>query len=175
MTRQQHRNSMAVLAISQRNLDDARAPLTALNSPDRKIEVEEAQAMKNDAFNTNTKRKKAYVGLTKNQNGRRGSLKSRMEAIYRLQKISREHYHGGKFNGVNCIRIMEKSEEIFDEGGFTGIATEVADAGPGALETHDSILEKCKECQNLFGILDAIWANVRGVDGGLLAKDETVS
>jgi hypothetical protein len=44
---------------------------------------------------------------------------------------------------------------------------------PGAVETDLSIGEKSKNCQNLFGILDAIWANVRGVDAGLvLATDE---
>jgi hypothetical protein len=95
-----------------------------------------------------------------------------MEAVYRRWKISREHYHGGKFNGVNCIRIMEKSEEIFGEGGFAGLAIEVAETGPGAVETNDSIGEKCKDYQNLFGILDAMWATVRGVDAGLLSTDE---
>ena len=93
--------------------------------------------------------------------------------LIRRWKISREHYHGGKFNGVsNCIRIMEKSEEIFGEGGFAGLAIEVAETGPGAVETNDSIGEKCKDYQNLFGILDAMWATVRGVDAGLLSTDE---
>jgi hypothetical protein len=172
MTRQRYRDSSAVLVISQRNLDDARALLTILNTPDRRIEVSEAQANKNSASSTNAKSKKAFEALTKNRNGRPESLKSRMEAIYRRWKISREHYHGGKFNGVNCIRIMEKSEEIFGEDGFTGVAMHVADTGPGAVETELSIREKSKNYQNLFGILDAIWANVRGVDAGLLATDE---
>ena len=97
------------------------------------MEVGEAQVMKNDAYNTNTKSKKAFEGGTRKRNGRPGSLKSRMEAIYRRFKISREHYHGGKFNGVNCIRIMEKSEDIFGKGGFLTLATEVADTGPGAV------------------------------------------
>jgi hypothetical protein len=95
-----------------------------------------------------------------------------MEAICRRWKISREHHHSGKFNGVNCIRIMEKSEETFGEDGFTGVAMHVADTGPSAVETDLSIREKSKNQQNLFGILDAIWANVRGVDAGLLATDE---
>ena len=173
MIRQRYRNSMAVLAISQRNLDDAKAQLLEVpNSRDRKVEVREAQVIKNDASKTNTKSKKAFESLTKEQNGRQGSLKSRMEAVYRRWKISREHYHGGKFNGVNCIRIMEKSEEIFGEGGFAGLAIEVAETGPGAVETNDSIGEKCKDYQNLFGILDAMWATVRGVDAGLLSTDE---
>ncbi len=57
-------------------------------------------------------------------------------------------------------------------GGFAGLATEVAETGPGAVETNDSIGEKCKDYQNLFGILDAMWATVRGVDAGLLSTDE---
>jgi hypothetical protein len=105
MTRQRHRDSSAVLVISQRNLDDARALLTILNTPDTRIEVSEAQANKNSASSTNAKSKKAFEALTKNRNGRPESLKSRMEAIYRRWKILREHCHGGKFNGVSCIRI----------------------------------------------------------------------
>jgi hypothetical protein len=57
MARQRHRDSSAVLVISQRNLDDARALLTILNTPDRRIEVSEAQANKNSASSTNAKSK----------------------------------------------------------------------------------------------------------------------
>jgi hypothetical protein len=90
-----------------------------------------------------------------------------------MEAISREDHDGRKFNRVSCIRTMEKSEEIFGKGGFTRVATkEVADTGPGALEVHEPIIEKCKEHQHLFGVLDAIWVNVRGVDGGLLSTDQ---
>jgi hypothetical protein len=150
ITRQRYRDSSAVLLISQRNLDDVRALLANLNTPERRIEVAEAQANKNGASSTNTKNKKAFEALTKKRNGRPRSLKSRMEAIYHLWKITREHYHGGKFDGVNCIRIMEKSEEIFGPGGFTGLAIDVADTGPDAVETDLSIRAKSKNYQNLF-------------------------
>ena len=42
----------------------------------------------------------------------------------RQNNISREHYHGGKFNGVNCIKIMS-SEILFGE--FQKIAIEMKD------------------------------------------------
>ena len=41
-----------------------------------------------------------------------------------------------------------------------------------AVETNNSIGEKCKDHQNLFGILDAIWANARSVEEGLLSTDQ---
>jgi hypothetical protein len=53
VTRQRCRDWSAVLVISQRNLDDARALLTILNTPDRRIEVSEAQANKNSASSIN--------------------------------------------------------------------------------------------------------------------------
>ena len=54
----------------------------------------------------------------------------------------------------------------------TSLATEVADAGPGAVETNDSIREKCEDHQNPLGILDAIWASVQGTEEGLLSTDQ---
>ena len=65
MVRQRYRNSITVLAISQRNLDNARAQLALLNSAEGKIEVREAQVIKNIASTTNTKNKKAFETLAK--------------------------------------------------------------------------------------------------------------
>lgn len=59
-------------------------------------------------------------------------------------------------------------------GFFTGLAM-VAVArhgGLGTVETIDSIGEKCNSYQNLFIILGAIWANVLGMEKGLLSTGQ---
>lgn len=38
--------------------------------------------------------------------------------------------------------------------------------------SDDSIKAKCRSFAKLFGLLDVIWANVRGVEAGLLPTDE---
>ena len=32
--------------------------------------------------------------------------------VYRWNGVKREHYHGGKINGGNCIRIMEMAKKL---------------------------------------------------------------
>ena len=53
------------------------------------------------------------------------SLMKQFEDIYRANGIKREYYHGGKFNGMGCIAIMENAIPIFlgsddDDGGPNG-------------------------------------------------------
>jgi hypothetical protein len=91
------------------------------------------------------------------------SFTSKLESTYRLFGISREYYHGGNFNGVNCIRIMDKSNEIFDNAG-----TLLAEMHDLALKTIERIQKTVKDYKNLMGCLDAIWWAVRGMDLGLL-------
>jgi hypothetical protein len=90
VTRQRHRDSSAVLVISQRNPDDARALLTVLNTPDRRIEVSKAQANKSSASSTNAKSKKAFEALTNNRNGGPESLKAKWKQSTAVGK-SREN------------------------------------------------------------------------------------
>ena len=39
---------------------------------------------------------------------------ARFEHILRTLDIKREHYHGGKFNGVMCAKIAKSAKEIMD-------------------------------------------------------------
>ena len=91
------------------------------------------------------------------------SFTSKLEATYQLVGISREYYHGGKFNGVNCIQIMDKSKEIFDKTGSL-----LAELHDPALGTIQGIQKSVKDYKNLMGCLDAIWLAVCGLDLGLL-------
>jgi len=51
-----------------------------------------------------------------------GSLHQRFEQIFRQNNTTRECCHGGKFNGVNCIKTMERATPSFvgdvNEDGF---------------------------------------------------------
>jgi hypothetical protein len=68
-----------------------------------------------------------------------------------------------KFNGVNCIQIMNKTDDIFDNAG-----TLLAEMHDPALETTEGIQQTVEDYKNLMGCLDAIWSAVRGLDLGLL-------
>ena len=45
-------------------------------------------------------------------NAKKSSLNQQFENIFRENSVKREHYHGGKFKGVNCICILEKAQDI---------------------------------------------------------------
>jgi hypothetical protein len=119
-----------------------------------------------------TKSKKDYLEQVQKHNAKKSSLNQKFENVFRKNGVKREHYHGGKFNGVNCIRIMEKSSEL-----LTG-----KDENEGFLQLMlqsktDTIMEetveaKCSEYSRLLGLLDAIWSTVRGIDAGLLPTNQ---
>jgi hypothetical protein len=55
--------------------------------------------------------------MIQTHNAKKTSLTQLFENVYRKNNISREHYHGGKFNGVICIRIMEKASSLLEYSG----------------------------------------------------------
>jgi hypothetical protein len=72
-----------------------------------------AKAMKSEADKTRiklggvkAKAKKAFGEQIQRHNAKRSSLNQKFETIFRKNGVKREHYHGGKFNGVNCIRVI---------------------------------------------------------------------
>jgi hypothetical protein len=118
------------------------------------------QAEKNKAVGERAKAKKKFDKMISSHCRQADSFTSKLEATYRLLGISREYYHGGKFNGVNCIRIMNKTDDIFDNAGT--LLTEMHDP---ALETTEGIQQTVEDYKNLMGCLDSA---VRGLDLGLL-------
>ena len=139
---------------------------TPANEEEHKRAQEEeskAHAEKNLAVRERAKAKKAFDKMISSHCRRADSFTSKLEATYRLIGISQEYYHGGKFNGVNCIRIMDKSNEIFDNAG-----TLLAEMHDPALATMEGIQKTVEDYKNLMGCLDAIWSAVRGLDLGLL-------
>jgi hypothetical protein len=84
--------------------------------------------------------------------------------------MSRECCHGGKFNGINCIRIMDQSTNIFNDA--TALLLEMRDP---TLETVEDIQLTSEKCSKLLGCVDAIWANVHGLESGLLPSDDQLT
>lgn len=118
------------------------------------------------------KAKDKYNELVQRHNARKHSLNQQFEEVYRNNGIKRESYHGGKFNGVHCIRIMERADEIVmgtvDSPGF--LQKCLLSRTPSA--TEDYVRSTCQQYARLLGLLDAIWSNVRGIDSGLLPTAE---
>ena len=56
-----------------------------------------------------TKAKKLYEEQIQRHNAKKVSLNQQFESVFQRNGVKREHYHRGKFNGVNCIWIMENS------------------------------------------------------------------
>jgi len=121
------------------------------------------------ARTANTQAKKNFDEMVKCHNSRLFSLSQSFDCTFRSHGIKKEHYHGGKYNGVNCIRIMEKSQLLFAE-----FATSIKNNKiPG---TDDALIDtKMNEHAKLLGLLDAIWSNVRGTDAGLLPTEAQIN
>jgi hypothetical protein len=122
------------------------------------------QAEKNKAVGERAKAKKKFDKMIRSHCRQANSFTSKLEATYGLLGISSEYYHWGKFNGVNCIQIMNKTDDIFDNAG-----TLLAEMHDPALETTEGIQQTVQDSKNLMGCLDAIWSAVCGFDLGRLS------
>ena len=50
-----------------------------------------------------TQAKQCYDDLVQRHNAKKRSVNQKFEAVFRANGVKREHYHGGKFNGVACF------------------------------------------------------------------------
>jgi hypothetical protein len=118
------------------------------------------------------KAKEVYDEQVQRHNAKKSSLNQQFEEVYRYNGVKREHYHGGKFNGVNCIRIMSRSQEIvLGQDDYKGFLQKCIDSKVHWAKEED-IHSKCLEYSRLLGLLDAIWSTVRGIDAGLLPTED---
>ena len=119
-----------------------------------------------------SKVKKIYNEIIQRHNAKKSSLNQKFESVFRKNGVKREHYHGGKFNGVNCIRIMDKCKALFlGNDGTPGFLQKCLLSKCSTI-TEATVNSKCNEYCSLLGILDAIWSTVRGLHSGLLPTDE---
>jgi hypothetical protein len=96
------------------------------------------------------------------------SFHNKLETICRDLNIVRECYHGGKYNGVNCIKIMKENEEIFEQ------ASQILIEMKTSSLTEDEVRQKCSCYSSLLNTLDAIWKHVSSIEKGLLPTDANI-
>jgi hypothetical protein len=136
-----------------------------------------ADRARKEAKKAESEAKQQYDLQMQRHNAKKISLNQKFEHVFRHNGVKREHYHGGKFNGVNCIRIMAQAKELLLGGGDDDEAVDdhgflqlcLLSKEDTAIE--DAIRDKCKDFARLLGLLDAIWSTVRGIDAGLLPTE----
>jgi hypothetical protein len=123
------------------------------------------------AKKTEIKAKELYRKFMQCHNAKKTSLNQLFEEVYRAHGIKREHYHGGKFNGVNCICIMGNAEAIVIGTTQTQGFLQLCLQNKTNFAMDETIQSTCRQYYRLLGLLDAIWSSVRGLDAGLLPTD----
>jgi len=130
------------------------------NTPESMAAVAAAKEARTIEQEERKKAKNVFDEMVKRHNARLFSLSQAFDVIFRSHNIRKECYHGGKYNGVNCIRIMEQSQGLFDEFAAKIKVNKIP-------EVSDEVIDnKCRQFARLFGLLDAVWSNVRGIDAG---------
>jgi hypothetical protein len=162
-----HQHATAILAYEQAKELARNAPLCAV----AKAMERAANKARIAASKEETKAKEVYSERVQCHNAKKTSLNQQFEIVYRNNGVKREHYHGGKFNGVNCIRIMSMSKEILcgddtSTGFLQCCLLSKIEAIPEAV-----VQSTCENYCRLLGLLDAIWSTVRGLHAGLLPTD----
>ena len=138
------------------------------NTPDLVARYNEAKQANKIAAKEEKKAKDTYNEMTKRHRARLHLLSQTFDTIFRANGIKKKHYHGGKCNGVNCIRTMNKAESLFNA--FVGAIKSKKD--PAIADATIDV--KCTQFARMVGLLDAIWASVCSIDAGLLPTDAQV-
>ena len=167
LIRHAHQEAKQIVAQTKADLVVANQNKAQNNTPATRAAVKAAQKAKSAARKTGIAAKSNYDDFMQRHNARSGSLAQRFEVVFRCCNIKKEHYHGGKYNGVNCIRIMERSEELFlGNDGNQGFCQLIKDQKRPTVADED-IETQCARYARLLGLLDAVWSNVRGIDSGI--------
>ena len=98
------------------------------------------------------------------------SVHFEIEKIFADYHIKKEVYHGGKFNGVSCIRIMENADDLMKD--ISDLLKRKRDEHDMHYASDETIEGKCNTYALLLNSLAAIWSQVRGVEKGLLPTEE---
>ena len=177
--RAHYKTAVDLVNISKHQLGTAIAVNTQIGNAESLAALTQARTQLSAAKSAVAAPKKQYETMIQLHNAKLNSLNQRCEEIYRRLNILREHYHGGKFNGVNCIRIMDKSELLFlgkdgaEDNSEEGFLQKCIQLKVDAISV-EAITLRCKDFARMLGILDLIWSSVRGVQG-LLPSAEDVA
>jgi len=107
--------------------------------------------------------------MAKHHRARLFSLSQAFDNVFRENGTKKEHCHGGKCDGVNCIQIVDKAQTLFNDFADAIKAKKQATIADAAIDL------KCTQFARMMGLLlDAIWSSVRGIGAGLLPTDTQV-
>ena len=124
------------------------------------------QDAKNQASAAKTKASEKYKEMIKVHKRTSNSFHNQLEETCRKLNIIRECYHGGKYNGVMCIKIMNNSDNIIESA-----SQALIDLKSDNMPAED-ILRTTKMYSDLLNTLDSIWSNVCSIGTGLLPTDD---
>ena len=159
-----HAHEVAARQESQaRQLDEQ-----AGHAPESKALLSDAERARKTARTGESKAKSNFDDMVKRHNSRLFSLSQSFDCTFRENNIKKEHCHGGKHNGVNCIRIMDKAVEL-----WAAFASAIKQKKIPTV-TDNEIDNKCQQHAQMLGYLDAIWFSVRGIDAGLLPTEDQI-
>jgi len=131
-------------------------------TPETKELLKQATAAKQVAKRNEVKARANFKEQGKQHNARLHSLSQAFDTIFCSHKITKEHCHGGKHNGVNCVKMMSKAEVL-----FTAFAAEIKLKKVPTVD--DALIDfRCTQCGNLLGLMDGIWSSACGIEAGLL-------
>lgn len=136
-------------ASEKKDAEDCRAGLLQVKT---KFE-EEIARLKSAIKDAPTK----ILALRKARKVSETSLYSKCEQIFKEHNVDRGSYHGGKFNGVNIIRLMLDSKEIMERIALL-FQTE------GREDSKEKSASLCKDVGDLLQAWDSIFACIHELD-----------
>jgi hypothetical protein len=148
---------------------EARDRLAQNPSEENKNLEREATERKVQAVSDRAAANREYEKLVSQLKRKQGSFYYEMELILKALEVVREYYHGGEFNGVACIRILQKCNELFDK-----LEVKLIALRDPSKKSETEIRAFTAKFKNLFRLIDAVFSQIAGVETGLVPTPEEV-
>jgi hypothetical protein len=132
------------------------------------VSTELKQKLK-DASDLRKKTKKEYNAMQEEISKREGGFWDHQEDIFHALGLKHESYFAGKLNGNSCRKQMEKAKEWSEKMAVLGIF----DPTQSRL-TEQEMKDEIAKFGKMLGMFDSIFAQVRGVEAGLLPTEEQI-
>jgi hypothetical protein len=131
---------------------------------------EELKSKLKNAENLHKKTKKAYAAMQEDISKREGGFWDHQEDIFHTLGLKHESYFAGKLNGNSCRKQMEKATEWSEKMSELDIFNQAQ-----SRLTEQEMKEEIAKFGKMMGMFDSIFAQVRGIDAGLLPTEDQIS
>ncbi len=122
-----------------------------------------------EAANLRKKTKKEYDVMQDEISKREGGFWDHQEDVFHQLGLKHESYFAGKLNGNSCRKQMEKAKEWSEKmAGLTIFNPEQSRL------TEVQVKAEIAKFGKILGLFDSIFAQVRGVEAGLLPTEEQI-